>query len=366
MGALRQSVVQTPALPGQPIPRVINGPINPRSAHFDPATMEMNLSTGAAAQVAMSSTESTHRARCPECPCPTDGGEMAIDERTSLSQLRSALFRGEVCVHYQPILDLRTGALAGVEALARWQHPQFGCLLPEVFVPIAERDPYVAGLLGEVVLGQALDQVARWQTDGFMIDYVAVNLSVAELKTPNFLERVTRQLSQSGIFAERICFEISESQPVCNKDTDALRLLGEMGFQLAIDDFGTGYAHLGALRKLPVQQVKIDRSLIHSCASSNTDRKILKAIVSLVHDLGMTTVLEGIEQATQLQTLIELEGDFGQGYYFSPPATPERVVGMSEWFGGRPRQRILDPPSAASAVPHETPSYREGGGQVIT
>jgi len=242
-------------------------------------------------------------------------------ERLTLSQeLREALHLGTIEVHYQTQINLRTGRLAGLEALARWNHPARGMISPSVFVPVAERSGLVEAL-GAHVLHTVIEHLKYWQAQGFRPPYVAINLSPQELREPMFADSVHETVAFHGIDPARIRFEITESTAMRNPEVTLrqLRQLRLRGFLLSIDDFGTGYSSLSYLRQLPTGTVKIDQSFIQGSSQNREDREITEAIVALAKKLHLETVAEGVESQAQVAWLREIGCDVGQGFFFARP-----------------------------------------------
>ncbi|MGI8558364.1 MAG: putative bifunctional diguanylate cyclase/phosphodiesterase, partial [Solirubrobacteraceae bacterium] len=255
--------------------------------------------------------------------------------------LERAIEFGEFAVHYQPIVDLHSGAIAGMEALVRWQHRRRGLVPPLDFVPLAEETGLIREI-GDWVLRASCGQVRGWQQEprhaGQRLT-VGVNLSARELHEPALVESVSDALCSSGLPPRDLTLEITES--VLMRDTDAtiVRLgeLRELGVKLAIDDFGTGYSSLGYLKRFPVDTLKIDKTFVDDIASSREEAAVAAAIVTLSETLHLETVAEGIESAAQLAALRGLGCDFGQGYLFSRPV-PEGDMGTLLGAG-----RLLEP-----------------------
>lgn len=249
--------------------------------------------------------------------------EQAHARQVLTRDLRDALEDGRLEVHYQPKWDFRTGSVAGVEALARWQHPERGEVPPSVFVPIAERTGLICRL-GERVLAEALAQLARWDEEGTPIAYITVNLSLRELRDPGHAERLRALVEATGIGPERVRFEITESSVMRYPDEtmQQLRMLSACGFRLLIDDFGTGYSSLSHLRELPVASIKIDQSFVRGSQHNPVDREITEAIVALARKLELETVAEGVETPALAAWLQEIGCDRAQGLYFGAPMRP--------------------------------------------
>ncbi|WP_168170323.1 EAL domain-containing protein [Rhodanobacter sp. C03] len=249
-------------------------------------------------------------------------------ERLTLSQeLREALHLGAIDVHYQPQNDLRTGKLAGLEALARWNHPTRGMISPTIFVPIAERAGLVAALDAHV-LQTVIEHLKCWKARGFEPPYVAINLSPQELREPMFADNVHETVVFNGIDPARIRFEITESTAMHNPEVTLrqLRQLRQKGFLLSIDDFGTGYSSLSYLRQLPTGTVKIDQSFIQGSSLNREDREITEAIVALSKKLHLETVAEGVESEAQATWLKEIGCDVAQGFFFARPMEKNELL----------------------------------------
>ncbi|WP_430783567.1 putative bifunctional diguanylate cyclase/phosphodiesterase [Actinoplanes sp. G11-F43] len=243
-------------------------------------------------------------------------------ERLELeSDLRGALDRGELRLHYQPTIDLETSQVVGFEALVRWPHPTRGMINPLDFIPIAEATGLIVPL-GNWVLHEACRQAVEWSAAaGGRPLKMSVNVSVRQLDRTDFAETVARVLADTGMPADRLCLEMTES--VLMTDTEAnleqLLRLKAHGLTLAIDDFGTGYSSLAYLRRFPMDTLKIDRSFVERLGLIADDTALTDTIVRLGKSLGMATVAEGIEEFGQLAALREMGCGFAQGYYFSRP-----------------------------------------------
>jgi diguanylate cyclase (GGDEF)-like protein/PAS domain S-box-containing protein len=249
------------------------------------------------------------------------------------TDLRGAVDRGEMQLHYQPEVDLRSGAIVGVEALLRWYHPRRGPIPPSLFIPIAE-DTGLILALGAWVLEQACRQGAAWQAllpDGPPL-VVSVNLSARQVTQPDLVPLVTRVLADTKLPPGCLRLEITESVLVEDLEATAptLQTLRGLGVRLAIDDFGTGYSSLSYLRRLPVDMVKVDRSFVAEVGDDMSALAIVRAVSSLAHALGMSVSAEGIETADQLARVQTLGCDFGQGFYFAAPLPPEQIATLLE------------------------------------
>lgn len=240
------------------------------------------------------------------------------EARMRLEQdLRNALLRQEFELHYQPLFDLRSGARLGFEALLRWSHPRRGLLLPDQFIALAEETGLIIPI-GEWVLHEACRAAAAWPDDYKL----AVNVSAAQLRDCKLVRKVQAALLDSGLPAQRLELEVTESVVLqdCEEAASALHALKHMGVSLALDDFGTGYSSLSALARLPFDRVKIDRSFIAGLGQRDDCAAIVRAVTSLCNALGLATTAEGVETAEQL-ALVTAEGcKEVQGYLLGHPA----------------------------------------------
>jgi diguanylate cyclase (GGDEF)-like protein len=236
-----------------------------------------------------------------------------------LAELRRAIERDELVLHYQPKVSLRTGELTGVEALVRWQHPIRGLLGPDEFVPLAERTGAAADLTRWVV-DHALAQCAAWREDGIDLP-VAVNLAAANIVDITLPDAIGALLERYGVSAERLECEISEHTVMADpvRATAVLGGLRELGVGLSLDDFGTGHSSLSYLKRLPLDEVKIDRSFVAGMADDDNDAVIVRSTIDLARNLGLRVVAEGVETAEVMDALRELRCDVAQGYHISRP-----------------------------------------------
>jgi diguanylate cyclase len=238
-----------------------------------------------------------------------------------------ALADGEFTLDYQPLIRLSDGALAGVEALARWRHAEFGQISPAHFIPAAE-DTGLIVPLGMALLRQACTQAEAWRHATGATPMISVNLSVVQLHDPSTTPTVAAVLRDTGWPAELLQLEITESAIIGSGDEaiDALHTLAGLGIRLAIDDFGTGYSSLAYLAELPVHNLKLAASFLRGIATPTANRTILPALINLSHDLGLTATAEGVETPYQAEYLRHLGCDWGQGYHLGRPAPAARIT----------------------------------------
>jgi predicted signal transduction protein with EAL and GGDEF domain len=251
-------------------------------------------------------------------------------ERLALqADLRVALERNELCLHYQPQVGLSGGRIVGIEALLRWQHPERGMIPPGEFIPLAEESGMVAQL-GEWVLREACRQIRQWSEAGLAPLQTAVNVSAVQLNRGHLVDSVKRALQESGIEPEQLELEITESFVIADRDQSfrSLSQLKEMGVRISIDDFGTGYSSLAYLQQLEVHKLKIDMSFVRDMTSNRGNASIVKAIIALGHSLGLEVVAEGVEEAEQASYLRSLQCDAIQGYLISRPMPAEDMAGF--------------------------------------
>jgi diguanylate cyclase (GGDEF)-like protein/PAS domain S-box-containing protein len=242
-------------------------------------------------------------------------------ERLELeADLRQALERGELALHYQPTIDLPTSRVIGFEALVRWQHPTRGLINPLDFIPIAEGTGLIVPL-GRWVLTEACRQAVAWGAGADRTVKMAVNVSVRQFDRSDLPAMVGEVLAETGMPAGQLCLEMTESVLMTDTEENLAQLvrLKELGVTLAIDDFGTGFSSLAYLRRFPVDTLKIDRSFVERLGEQTDDAALANTIVQLGRSLGMSTVAEGIEEYGQLAALREMGCDYAQGFYFSRP-----------------------------------------------
>jgi EAL domain-containing protein (putative c-di-GMP-specific phosphodiesterase class I) len=248
----------------------------------------------------------------------------------------------ELVLYYQPKIDLQTGTAIGVEALARWHHPERGLLSPDEFIPLAERSNLLRPMT-LYLLDSALRQANAWRTRGLEVS-VAVNLSMQnliDLRLPNDLARL---LTSWRLAPGSLELEITESTIMADhrRAMTILSRLNKMGVTLSVDDFGTGYSSLAYLQSLPVSSLKIDKSFVMSMAEDPGNATIVQSTIDLGHSLGLKVVAEGVENEESYNKLVALGCDFAQGYFLSRPLSPERATVWLDAFMGTDGDAALD------------------------
>jgi len=244
-------------------------------------------------------------------------------------ELAAALQRDQLVLHYQPILDLATEAMIGVEALVRWNHPTRGLLAPGAFIDVAEGSGLIVEL-GGWVLNAAARQQAAWQAQGLGHLFIAVNVSAQQLSRRSLVDQVDAALSHSGADPRHLQIELTEHALVEDvaANVQMLATLRLRGMKVAIDDFGTGLSSLAYLKRLPIDKIKIDRSFVGDLGGCSEDLAIVEAIVGLARALNKEVVAEGIESRQQLAVLRTLHTQHGQGFLFSRPVPPDEIAGF--------------------------------------
>lgn len=243
------------------------------------------------------------------------------------NELKYAIARQELVLHYQPQLDVTTNALVGIEALVRWNHPQRGMVAPAVFIPVAEQ----TGLIREIgnwVLAEALRQTAAWREAGLAVVPVAINLSTVQFKHPGLRDTVAAAIAQSGLPPSLVELELTESVAMeDSRFTEAtINSLKELGVTLSIDDFGTGYSSLSYLKRFAIDKLKIDQSFVRGLHHDSNDEAIVATVINLAKSLGFRTIAEGVETQEQLDFLRTHGCQEYQGYLFSRPVPPEELA----------------------------------------
>lgn len=270
--------------------------------------------------------------------------DMGTSSRTRAeteTDLQAAVGNNEFVLHFQPKMDARTGALSGVEALVRWQHPTRGLLGPEQWIHIAENTKLIVPI-GRWVLREACARAREWQSAGFAPLSVAVNLSASQFADPRLLEHVKSALEDSGLAPELLELELTESMVMNDADDAVLTLnaLKRMRIQLAIDDFGTGYSSLAYLRRFPIDSLKIDQSFVRDIPHNADDCALAKAIIAMAQSLDLKVVAEGVANADQLEFFRSSGCDLVQGYLFSKPLPEAALVEFLQHAAGTPNNVV--------------------------
>jgi EAL domain-containing protein (putative c-di-GMP-specific phosphodiesterase class I) len=255
----------------------------------------------------------------------------AVERQFIEENLRRALDRQELALHYQPKINLKTGAITGAEALLRWNHPTRGLICPAEFIPIAEESGLILPI-GTWVLGEACRQAHAWMDAGWPEMTMAVNVSELQFQCGNFVEDLFAILLDTGLDPKFLELEVTESLLMRRPEATALILqtLRQKGVHVAIDDFGTGYSSLSYLYKLPLDSLKIDQSFVRQITATPNQTGIVSAIIDMGKNLMLTVVAEGVETAEELDFLQSRHCDEVQGYYFSRPVPPHQFVKLFE------------------------------------
>ncbi|MCG7953573.1 MAG: EAL domain-containing protein [Candidatus Thiodiazotropha endolucinida] len=257
--------------------------------------------------------------------------EGALERLMMENDLRRAVARNELILHYQPIVNLETRQLQGIEALVRWQHPEQGLIAPGLFIELAE-EIGIIGEIGQWVLRAACSQLARWDRDGFKVPRISVNLSVQQIDREGLITMVSEELNNSGLSPERLELEVTESMLIRNPELSrtVLSELRTLGVKFAIDDFGTGYSSLAYLKLLPLDHLKIDQSFVRDIGKDANDEAIVRAIIGMSKSLGLESVAEGVEEAHQARFLQQAGSELAQGYLYSRPLPADEI--FSNWI----------------------------------
>jgi EAL domain-containing protein (putative c-di-GMP-specific phosphodiesterase class I) len=283
-----------------------------------PGSLQEGPSRLLRAEVTLYSTEGAE-ARAKPRRVSSSTGMPLVDTLNVIGDLPRALESQEIVLHYQPIVALGDGSIRGAEGLVRWEHPQHGLLSPAAFIQVVEQTGLIAPLTRHV-LDQAIAQCARWRDDGSELS-VSVNLSVRNLLDQDLPGDVERLLGQHSLPPQALQLEITESMIMSDPDSalNNVTRLSDLGVQLSVDDFGTGYSSLANLRRLPIDELKIDRSFVTPMLEDESDLIIVRSTINLAHDLGLKIVAEGVEDRPTLMQLAELGADLAQGFHLSRP-----------------------------------------------
>jgi EAL domain-containing protein (putative c-di-GMP-specific phosphodiesterase class I) len=260
-----------------------------------------------------------------------------LKERIAIeSSLRTALSSRQLDVHYQPIVDIESQRVVALEALLRWKHPNHGYVRPERFVTVAEE----AGLIvpiGDFVMQRAIEDTVRWRQAGATIVPVAINVSAVQLQRSNLAESISRLTKQHGLEPSMLQIELTESAVFERREArareasqDAVAKLRELGVHIAIDDFGTGYSSLGYLKRLPVSELKLDKSFVSDLERDAGGRAVASAVIGIGQALGLQVVAEGIETPGQRDILARAGCDIAQGYLFARALPADELIDWLE------------------------------------
>jgi predicted signal transduction protein with EAL and GGDEF domain len=247
------------------------------------------------------------------------------------SDLRKALERDELLLHYQPQVESMTGRVVAFEALVRWNHPQKGMVAPFEFIDIAEESGLIIPL-GEWVMRAACEQATKWHRAGFPEIRVSVNVASQQLTESDLVATVQKVLTSTGLDGAHLEVELTESSLMSDVETitQTLQKLKDFGLSLAVDDFGTGYSSMNYLKRFPLDALKIDRSFVRDLNLDANDAAIAKAVIALAKALDLSTIAEGVEEEEQLAFLRALGCDLIQGYFFGRPMPADEVLGFLE------------------------------------
>jgi EAL domain-containing protein (putative c-di-GMP-specific phosphodiesterase class I) len=268
------------------------------------------------------------------------GLDVANEENLSLiSEIKVAVDQNQLSLYVQPKIDFATGKVLAVEALVRWNHPERGLIYPDMFIPFAEQTGHI-DKISYWMLSEAAKYAALWQKQGLNIA-LAVNLSARDLidiELPNKLKEI---LAKNALFANSLSLEITESSIMDDpaRALDTVERIARMGIQLSIDDFGTGYSSLAYLKRLPVNELKIDKSFVMNIERDQDDVTIVRSTIELGHNLGLKVVAEGIENKRVWNILKSMGCDYGQGYFMSKPMPASHLL---DWAANWTQTKVLD------------------------
>ncbi|MGZ5033765.1 MAG: putative bifunctional diguanylate cyclase/phosphodiesterase, partial [Usitatibacter sp.] len=261
-----------------------------------------------------------------------------ISRLTLDRDLRVAMERGELVLHYQPKLDLRSGAICGAEALIRWRHPTHGLISPARFIPLAEETGFIEQI-GQWILEQACAQMRAWQIEGLPLDHIAVNVSPRQFRKRSLVDFIRRCVSEASLEPSALEIEITEGLLVDRGEAveGMLHEISAAGHKIALDDFGTGFSSMAYLKRFPVDTIKIDRVFIDGLERSADSEAIVAAIIAMSHALGKVVIAEGVETEEQLALLMAMRCDEIQGFILSPAVAP---VDFAELVRARARGTV--------------------------
>jgi EAL domain-containing protein (putative c-di-GMP-specific phosphodiesterase class I) len=262
----------------------------------------------------------------------SDQDQHTRDRLALVEGMRTAIESEGFDLFYQPKMDMRTKEIIGVEALARWNHPELGYVPPDTFIPLAEHTGLIRPLTSWV-LEEAIKQVHEWHSSGMMLS-VAINLSMRNVSDVELPAQVWHLLEKYNVPANKLTLEITESSIAADpvRSTKVLSELHEMGVEVSIDDFGTGHSSLSRLRELRIDEIKIDRSFVMDMSHNDNDAVIVRSTIDLGRNLGLRVVAEGIEDEMTLHRLATLGCDVAQGYHLSRPLPADDVHDWVKWY----------------------------------
>jgi len=255
--------------------------------------------------------------------------EASVQQFTMENALRKSIQNNELCLYYQPQINVVSGEVVGMEALIRWKHPERGFISPSTFIPLAEETGLIMEI-GEWVLREACRQGAEWEQQGYRPVTLSVNLSAKQLRDEHINELIVKILFETGMNPKNLGIELTESALILDPDIAHQRLtsIKSLGVKLSLDDFGTGYSSLSYLKRFPIDTLKIDQTFIRDINNNHEDASLVKAIIAMAHGLGLDVVAEGVEHQEQLEFLGENTCDTIQGFLFSRPLPPADISKM--------------------------------------
>lgn len=253
--------------------------------------------------------------------------QLAAERQALGTDLRYAVERNELILNYQPVITIPTSELGNLEALLRWQHPEYGLIPPLKFIGIAEETGLIIPI-GNWVIKTVCLQIKAWQEQGYAVPRIAINLSAKQFQDKNLVNYITEILNQTEVNSKFLSLEITETMLVNNIKivVNTLARLNALGLTIAIDDFGTGYSSLSYLKRFPINTLKIDRAFVQDINTSASDNAIVSAIIAMSKSLGIDVIAEGVETETQLELLKSHGCRHFQGYYFGKPTCAEQIV----------------------------------------
>jgi EAL domain-containing protein (putative c-di-GMP-specific phosphodiesterase class I) len=262
-----------------------------------------------------------------------------------LSDVRKAIEEDELLLHYQPKVEIASGRVLGVEALVRWQHPRRGLVPPSDFIPFLEQSGHIRSLT-RWALRAGIRQAARWSARDLV---ASINISARDLLHSDLPRFIAGLLAEHALAPDRLCLELTESAFAEDPATAlaTIERLHELGVRLAIDDYGTGYSSLSYIQRLPMHELKIDRSFVGGLLQSKDNQTIVRSTIELGHNLGLKVTAEGIEDAEALAMLARMGCDTGQGFYIAKPLA---AADFDAWWARRHGDLPVQPPGAAAAV----------------